>query len=221
MAMNKRVFYLKNTTKLSASNVAVILVALAPLYAAPSAHAELKTVDVKGVDVKGIDINPLADQKGAYRGGGIVARNAFLEEGDNCISLTLDSKTIGMDAILEAKSDIAGSVMLIDQRMHKEVKKIEIWPDRPLTLKRGAACLILRDMRAQLAAGQQFKLTLAFENAPPIAVDVTVVVPQVPIMGSIPTTPVAAIPVAEAQPAAGQAHRGDSKRRHGNTEAKE
>lgn len=110
-----------------------------------------------------------------YHGKGIIVSDAFLEEGDNCVSMTLTSKTQGIDAVMGAATPVAGKVVLIDQRMHKDVPKIEMMPDVPLKIARGTVCLILRDMKTPPKAGEKFQITLKFDRAPSVIAQVKVV----------------------------------------------
>ena len=111
---------------------------------------------------------------------GISVERATLAEGDTCVALVLRSTHNGMDALTAANTDAAKQAVLIDHRMHRDVPKIEIWPDKPLELERGIACIILRELKRPLKAGDSFELKLVFERSAPLTVPVKVVAPSGP-----------------------------------------
>ena len=56
----------------------------------------------------------------------------------------------------------------------RAVKAIEVNPGEPVTLKPGGLHVMLMGLKAQLKDGEQFPLTLTFEKAGSVAVDVAV-----------------------------------------------
>jgi copper(I)-binding protein len=104
----------------------------------------------------------------------VEGKNAFLLHGTNCVSMALLNKGKIIDALVAAKTSVADGAVLIDQRMHRDVEKIEMLPNVPLTIAAGNACIILRDVKTELAAGDTFTMTLFFAKADPINVNVHV-----------------------------------------------
>lgn len=107
--------------------------------------------------------------------GEITADDARMIEGDHCVSMTLTNNGTMIDALLAVKTSIAGKVVLIDQRMHHDVQKIELLPKTPLKIEPGKACIILRSMATPLKAGDIFTIALSFEHAASITASVSVV----------------------------------------------
>lgn len=106
--------------------------------------------------------------------GEISAEKAVLVEGSNCIGVKLTNHGKIIDALVKASSPIARQAVLIDQKMHRDVQKIELLPGIPNTLSPGMACIILRDYGATPKAGDRFLLNLEFLYAKPVAVEVMV-----------------------------------------------
>lgn len=160
-----------------ATLLAFVALHAAPLYAAQEADAAAQVAAKAAAH----DAAVAKAAREVYHGDGIVVSDVFLREGDNCVSLTLTSKTEGLDALLSARTDIADKIVLIDQRMHRDVTKIELLPEKPLRLERGVACLILRGMKTQPKQGDVFSVDLTFDRAPAQTVVVKVVAAQSPV----------------------------------------
>jgi copper(I)-binding protein len=107
--------------------------------------------------------------------GEITADHVRMIEGDHCVSMTLTNNGAMIDALLVAKTPIAEQAVLVDQRMHHDVQKIELLPKTPLKIEPGRACIILRNMPAPPKAGDTFTIALTFEHAASITASVSVV----------------------------------------------
>jgi len=87
------------------------------------------------------------------------------------------------DRLLSASTPVAQSVQLHTMRMEgdvmrmREVESIEIAPHQTVELKPGGMHLMLMGLKAPLVAGQRFPLTLGFEKAGQVTVDMTVDAP--------------------------------------------
>jgi len=88
------------------------------------------------------------------------------------------------DRLLEVRSPVAGQVMLhkvetdgagVNRMVHLEA--LDVSPGTPVTLAPGSLHLMLMDLSRKLRKGESFPLTLFFESAGEVTVDVPVLGP--------------------------------------------
>jgi copper(I)-binding protein len=121
----------------------------------------------------------------AAKSGDVAAGNATLRADSNCVNLTMVSKGEGIESLLGASTSIAKTAVLIDQRMHRDVPRIELLPGKPVTLEDGGACIILRELKRP-AVGSAFPLTLVFAKAGNVTVNVKTIAGEAPIVTQTP-----------------------------------
>lgn len=107
---------------------------------------------------------PVKNDPAKAEWGDISIENARLMEGDSCVSMNLTNNGIMIDALLRAETKAAGLTLLVDQRMHRDVHKIELMPKVPLKIEAGKACIITHDFVVAPKAGDKLKYELTFEH---------------------------------------------------------
>ena len=84
------------------------------------------------------------------------------------------------DGLTGASSPVAGKAELHETRNEngvmqmRAVPRLALEPGKPVTLAPGGYHMMLKDLKQPLQAGESFPLTLIFEKAPPITVQVKV-----------------------------------------------
>jgi copper(I)-binding protein len=96
--------------------------------------------------------------------GDISIENARLVEGDSCVSMNLTNHGTMIDALVRAHTAAASVTLLVDQRMHRDVTKIELLPKTLMKIEAGAACIITREFVVPPKAGDKLKFELTFEH---------------------------------------------------------
>lgn len=79
------------------------------------------------------------------------------------------------DRLVAASSPAAAQVVLTDPAGGGRVlEELVLAPNKPIALRQGRLVLTLKGLKAPLAEGQRFPLTLMFEKAGPLTVEVFV-----------------------------------------------
>lgn len=107
-------------------------------------------------------------------GGAVTVQKAVLLEGESCVRVVLTNTGKIIDALVGVSSSVAPKAVLVDQRMHRDVAKVELLPNIPLSIEPGASCIILRGANPLPKAGDNFAVELKFMRAPAQSVTVKV-----------------------------------------------
>lgn len=95
----------------------------------------------------------------------------------------LTLSTTAPDAVVSASSPVAGMVELHQTVAENGVMKmlpvpaLKLAPGSPVELKPGGYHIMLMHLKTQLKQGNTFPLTLTFEHAPPVTVQVMIEAP--------------------------------------------
>ena len=81
---------------------------------------------------------------------------------------------IGASTPIAEKAELHTHLMEGDVMRMRAVKAIEVNPGEPVTLKPGGLHVMLMGLKAPLKEGEQFPLTLTFEKAGSVTIDVAV-----------------------------------------------
>ncbi|MFO1428645.1 MAG: copper chaperone PCu(A)C [Candidatus Competibacteraceae bacterium] len=99
---------------------------------------------------------------------------------NGAVYMTLLNRGDQPDRLVEASGEVAKTIELHTHSMEgnqmkmRPVASIEVEPGKPTVLKPGGLHIMLLDLKQPLVAGQHFPLTLHFEKAGNISVEVTV-----------------------------------------------
>jgi periplasmic copper chaperone A len=82
---------------------------------------------------------------------------------------------LSADSNIAARIEIHRSMMMEDDMMKMEkIERLELLPEVPVVFEPGGYHIMLIDLHAPLVAGEEFQVTLQFENAGEIKINVPI-----------------------------------------------